>query len=64
MKKKTACIIKILIAVAVIAAAVAVVLIYKNEILDAIDLAREKYDTMKRRFLFAKEYEDYEDDIL
>ena len=64
LKNKTACIVKILIAVAVIAAAVAVVLLYKNEILDAVDMAREKLDTMKRRFLCGREFEDYDEDIL
>lgn len=64
MKKKTACVIKVLIIIAVLAAAVAAILFYKNELLDALDMAREKLDSLKRRYLCRREFEDYEDDIL
>ncbi|MCQ2451657.1 MAG: hypothetical protein MJ075_00790 [Oscillospiraceae bacterium] len=64
MKKKAACVIKVLIIVAVLAAAVAAILFYKNELLDALDMAREKLDSLKRRYLCRREFEDYEDDIL
>jgi len=64
MKKKTACVIKVLIIIAVVAAAVAAVLFYKNELLDALDMVREKLDSLKHRYLYNREYEDYEDDIL
>ena len=63
MKSKTASIIKFLIVIAVLAAIVTAIFIYKNEILDALDVAKEKVDTMKRRYLCGKEFEDY-DDIL
>ncbi|MBR6206298.1 MAG: hypothetical protein IKQ73_03950 [Oscillospiraceae bacterium] len=64
MKSKTASIIKFLIVIAVLAAIVAAIFIYKNEILDAIDVAREKVYTLKRRYINGREFEDYEDDIL
>ncbi len=64
MKSKTATIIKFLIIIAILAAIVTAIFIYKNEILDAIDVAREKVYTLKRRYLNGREFEDYEDDIL
>ena len=64
MKSKTASIIKFLIVIAILAAIITAIFIYKNEILDAIDVAREKVYTLKRRYLNGREFEDYEDDIL
>ena len=64
MKSKSAAIIKFLIIIAVLAAIVTLIFIYKNEILDALDVAREKFYTLKRRYINGREFEDYEDDIL
>ena len=64
MKSKSAAIIKFLIIIAVLAAIVTLIFIYKNEILDALDVAREKFYTLKRRDINGREFEDYEDDIL
>ena len=64
MKSKTASIIKFLIVIAILAAIITAIFIYKNEILDAIDVAREKVYTLKRRYINGREFEDYEDDIL
>ena len=64
MKSKSAAIIKFLIVIALLAAIVTLIFIYKNEILDALDVAREKFYTLKRRYLNGREFEDYEDDIL
>ena len=64
MKSKTAAIIKFLIIIAILAAIITAIFIYKNEILDALDVAREKFYTLKRRYINGREFEDYEDDIL
>ena len=64
MKSKTAAIIKFLIIIALLAAIITAIFIYKNEILDAIDVGREKVYALKRRYINGREFEDYEDDIL
>lgn len=62
--KKTSIVWKILFILLAAAAAVTIILMYKNEILDALDALQEKIACLKRRRIFGKEFEDYEDDIL
>ena len=62
--KKSSIVWKILFILLAAAAAVTIIMMYKNEILDAVDALREKIICLKRRHIIGKEFEDYEDDIL
>ena len=61
MKKKTACIIWIIVAVIAVAAAVVAAVVYKDEILSGIASVKEKIEKTKYARLCRDEYKDYAD---
>ena len=61
MKKRKTGIIWAIVAVVLAAAAVTLAIVYKNEVLECISSAKEKFERKKYARICRKEYEDYAD---